>query len=279
MRAARVELRRDGEGGRCVAEVPQGDRVPLGEVAVELGKAEVQRGRRPCRRARRPGSGPRAAPERGPCRPRRSRSRRSGRGRRCSTTAAFQYLTRLHDGCACFTSAATPAVVGAAIEVPDMVAERFPVPIPTEAIADSGPGQVGLEPAVARARPERAEAREAQVARVRERRVGHRRRLAVGGDQRRARARRHAEERDRDGVRLAGVRVLGDLALERRERRPCCSPSRTAAAPACWPKIARATRAQVPTTRRVTTSFPGDPVYSAGLQPLLITPSGWRRAP
>ena len=59
-------------------------------------------------------------------------------------TAAFQYLTRLHDGCACFTSAATPAVVGAAIEVPDMVAERLPVPIPTEAIPTPGPVRSGL---------------------------------------------------------------------------------------------------------------------------------------
>ena len=60
------------------------------------------------------------------------------------TTAAFQYLTRLHDGWACFTSAATPAVVGAAIEVPDMVARAFPVPIPTEAIATPGPVTSGL---------------------------------------------------------------------------------------------------------------------------------------
>src|SRR5256885_4480846 len=42
---------------------------------------------------------------------------------------------------------------------------------------------------------------------------------------------------------------------------------RTAAAPACCPKTARATRAQVP--RAVTTSLPVDPAYSAGLQPRL----------
>src|SRR3989442_186911 len=47
----------------------------------------------------------------------------------------------------------------------------------------------------------------------------------------------------------------------------------TAAAPACWPKIARATRAQVP--RFVTASFPATlaATYSAGLQPRLTLPS------
>src|SRR5207244_8278848 len=47
----------------------------------------------------------------------------------------------------------------------------------------------------------------------------------------------------------------------------------TAAAPACWPKIARATRAQVP--RFVTASFPETlaATYSAGLQPRLTLPS------
>src|SRR5258706_131479 len=46
----------------------------------------------------------------------------------------------------------------------------------------------------------------------------------------------------------------------------------TGAAPACWPKIARATRAQVP--RTVTTSLPVTPAatYSAGSQPSEIPP-------
>ncbi len=60
------------------------------------------------------------------------------------TTAAFQYLTRRQDGCACFTSAATPATLGAAIEVPDIVAERLPVPIPTDASATPGAVRSGL---------------------------------------------------------------------------------------------------------------------------------------
>src|SRR5258706_12238362 len=50
----------------------------------------------------------------------------------------------------------------------------------------------------------------------------------------------------------------------------------TAAAPACWPKIARDTRAQVP--RCVTTSLPVTLAltYSAGLQPRLTVPFGLR---
>src|SRR5215218_6016850 len=49
----------------------------------------------------------------------------------------------------------------------------------------------------------------------------------------------------------------------------------TATAPAFWPKIARATRAHVP--RTVTTILPVAPAYSAGLQPRLTLPSGFRR--
>src|SRR5260370_37937945 len=35
-------------------------------------------------------------------------------------------------GCACLTSAAIPAVIGQAMEVPDMNAVRLPVPMPTD---------------------------------------------------------------------------------------------------------------------------------------------------
>ena len=57
---------------------------------------------------------------------------------------AFQYLTRRHVGCACFTSAATPAAGGAAIDVPDMVAERLPVPSRPRRSLRPGPVRSGL---------------------------------------------------------------------------------------------------------------------------------------
>ena len=60
------------------------------------------------------------------------------------TTAAFQYLTRFQLGWACLTSAAIPAVCGEAIDVPDMTADRLPVPIPTEAMLTPGPVTSGL---------------------------------------------------------------------------------------------------------------------------------------
>ena len=46
--------------------------------------------------------------------------------------------TPVQAGCSCFSRAAMPAVIGHAIDVPDMTAACAPVPMPTEATLTPG---------------------------------------------------------------------------------------------------------------------------------------------
>ena len=78
------------------------------------------------------------------------------------------------------------------------------MPMPAEAMLTPGAVTFGFERAVAGRRPPRAEARETEVARVREWQRGLADRATVGGEQLKSRRMRtedaalHAEERDRD---------------------------------------------------------------------------------
>ena len=111
-----------------------------------------------------------------------------------------------------------PAVCGEAIDVPEITAKPFPVPTPAEKMLTPGAVTSGLSQlSPVRGPPEvkLAGARKPGLAMVER---GQRGGAAVRRDQRRAVARLHAEERDRDVELLAGVRVAGDRALERRQR-------------------------------------------------------------
>src|SRR6185312_10172166 len=183
-----------------------------------------------------------------------------------------------HLGCACRTSAAVPATCGVAIDVPLMVAGPLPRPTPVETIATPG--------------------------------------AVMSGFRRASGVRGPVDENDAMpvGIGVPSVNVIvtpsrstsaapSELAVAAGPRTPKngmvtlnCSPVSgfpvigpsnggsvpsvliitTAAAPACWPKTARATRAHVP--RCVTTSFPVTLalMYSCLSQPRLTAPAAVR---
>ncbi len=58
--------------------------------------------------------------------------------------AASQYFTLPQSGCASLTSAASPVVCGAAIEVPESIRSPVPVPMPAEAMLTPGAVTFGL---------------------------------------------------------------------------------------------------------------------------------------
>ena len=60
------------------------------------------------------------------------------------TIAAFHSCTWFQVGCACLTSAATPATCGAAIDVPDIAVALFPDPTSVEKMLTPGAVMSGL---------------------------------------------------------------------------------------------------------------------------------------
>src|SRR5438128_1122816 len=184
-------------------------------------------------------------------------------------------------GWACLTSAAMPAVIGHAIDVPERTDARLPLPMRADATLTPGAitSGFGAESGL-RGPPEEKPATNLKFV------LG----TVVG-----------ASFTEPPSDLSSAVRALFPAASTTRGSTPrngmvtvCCSPvSRlsvigasnggrplalliitTAAAPASSPKTARATRAQVP--RTVTTTMPAVPAYSALLQPSEIEPSAFR---
>src|SRR5882724_3362943 len=183
--------------------------------------------------------------------------------------AAFQYATFFQLEWAWRTSAATPVVWGAAIDVPERFAGATPVPMPAEKMLTPGAVTSGLSPLS----PDRGPP-ELKLASLRNPGLVSVKllRLTVAPSA----ARRAARLAVLSGTPKNGIVTV--YASPGGSGLPVMGPSNggnppallsitTAAAPAFWPKTARATRAQVP--RRTTTTLPATPaaVYSAGLQP------------
>src|SRR5262249_9584005 len=170
-------------------------------------------------------------------------------------------------------SAARPVTCGVAIEVPDITTPWVPVPMPTERIDTPGAVTSGLRwPSTTRGPCDEklATTLKPGLASVIAVRLTVAPSSATIADPLVLRAPRNGMVTV-NGSPVSGFDVIGPsnggnvVAL---------LIMRTAAAPACCPKIARATRAQVP--RVVTTSLPATPAYSAGLQPRLTVPLGLR---
>src|SRR5581483_3353759 len=183
-----------------------------------------------------------------------------------------------HFGCACTTSAAVPATCGVAMDVPESIRLPVPVPMPVETMFTPGAETSGFSSESTVRGPD--EVNDAvpvgigapfEMATVRPSRCTNSPPSLVAVDAR--------PRTLKNGIvtvnwnPLSGSAVIGpsnggsDVAL---------LIMTTAAAPACWPKIARATRAQLP--RCVTTSLPVTPaaMYSFGSQPRLTDPSALR---
>src|SRR6266849_220840 len=179
-------------------------------------------------------------------------------------------------GCGCTTNAAAPVVWGAAIEVPERNSPPFPVPTAVEKMLTPGALRSGFRlPSPKRGPPEvkLANALKVGLAMVLF--------VSVAGEAAAAvTAAAAVEETPRNGIvtlnrsPVSGFPVMGP---SNGGSPAALLITSTAAAPACCPNTARATRAQVP--RTVTTSLPVTPaaVYSALLQPKEIVPLGFRR--
>ena len=177
------------------------------------------------------------------------------------TIAALMSST-VQDGCACRVSAATPATCGEAIEVPEIVAAPFPVPTPVETTATPGPEMSGFRPlSPVRGPPDEKLAKPLKFGFAIEDGV------TVADWPSAARSRPPSDAglvgRPRtprngivtlNGTPVSGFEVIGPSTGGRPVSLLTIT---TARAPACWPKIAFATRAHVP---RLTTAIVFGPI-------------------
>src|SRR5215470_15908221 len=188
---------------------------------------------------------------------------------------AFLIVAADQAGCACRARAARPAVCGVAIEVPDMSTPAKPVPMPAERIDTPGAVTSGLRWASGLRGPsdeKLAIALKLGLASVVPVSVTvlPSRPATVAGIVPEPLAPRNGMVTMNCSP-VSGLEVM----LPSNGGKPVALLiMSTAAAPAFCPKMARATRAQVP--RWVTTSMPAVPLYSAGLQPRLTVLSGLR---
>src|SRR5262249_2230869 len=202
------------------------------------------------------------------------------RGAAVFWSAAAQYFTFFQSGCDCFTSAAIPAVCGAAIEVPDRIAASVPVPMPADAMLTPGAVTFGLRELSPVAGPN-----EVKLARALYPGLAMSWPTIVIGVP--LAAMNFWPFADVDGfappatprngiVTLNGTPSSGLLVIlpSNGGRLAELLTMITPAAPACWPKIAFATRAHVPraTTMNVLAGIGPLARSSATEQPRLITP-------
>src|SRR5216684_6388505 len=195
-------------------------------------------------------------------------------------SAVFTIAARMspasQPGCDWTTNAAAPVVWGAAIEVPERNSPPFPVPTAVEKMLTPGALRSGFRlPSPKRGPPEVKPANALKVG------LAMVLFVSVAGEAAAAvTAAAAVEETPRNGIvtlnrsPVSGFPVMGP---SNGGSPAALLITSTAAAPACCPNTARATRAQVP--RTVTTSLPVTPaaVYSALLQPKEIVPLGFRR--
>src|SRR3954469_22350551 len=199
----------------------------------------------------------------------------------CEASAVFTIAARIRSvsqpGCDCSVSAATPATCGEAMDVPEMNTPPDPIPTPVEKMLTPGPLKSGLrKPSPKRGPPE------VKLAKARNPAFGR----AAFVNMVEAAAATLAPSlvagsgccpprTPRKGMvtlncsPVSGLPVIGP---SKGGRPPLLLIISTAAAPACCPKTARATRAQVP--RITTASFPVTfaAMYSCLLQPNEIVP-------
>src|SRR5436190_21321179 len=181
-----------------------------------------------------------------------------------------------HFGCACSTSADTPAICGVAIDVPLSVVAWLPLPTSVETIATPGAVTSGFSFASGERGP--VEVNEAIPGTIGIPSVNE---IAMPSRCTRAKpsdvlvvARPFTPKNGMVTVYCSPVSGFSVICPSKGGRVLALLIITTAAAPACWPKMARATRAQTP--RCTTAILPATPAatYSAGSQPSEMAPAG-----